>query len=204
MRALAQFVSGVFHPLLIPSIAMYLLFNFVAHFSLFVITDEGRDVIYWVVFLATFIFPVIGTFLMYRKGVVTDINISQRQERILPLLFTLVMYTFVYILFARTHLPVIIQLLTLTAAIAVLLGMAITFFWKISIHMLGWGGVTGAFYGLALLLGLQIQDLILGLFIVSTIIAWARLRVNAHSEMQVAAGFVLGFTSGFVPLLFVG
>lgn len=182
---------------------MYILFNFVMHFSLFAITDEGRKVIYWVVFLATFIFPLTGTFFMFKKGVITDLNISERSERILPLVFTLIMYVFIYILFVRTNLPGLIQLLSLTAAIAVLWSIIITFFWKISIHMLGWGGVTGAYYGIAYTLGLQIQEVVLVLFVISTLVAWARLRTRSHTPAQIMAGFVVGFVCGFLPVWYV-
>jgi hypothetical protein len=79
------------------------------------------------------------------------------------------------------------------------IGTAITFFWKISLHMLSWGAVM-------VLTGVEFLDggarWPFGLALVLTaLVAWARMRVKSHDGLQIFAGWMMGMLISFFALL---
>jgi membrane-associated phospholipid phosphatase len=67
----------------------------------------------------------------------------------------------------------------------------INYFWKISIHATGLGG------GLFILLEVSGQWVLPGGAVVALAVAWSRLRLGAHTEPQLFAGFGLGVILGW-------
>jgi hypothetical protein len=88
--------------------------------------------------------------------------------------------------------------------ILALLGtLLISFRWKISIHMIGLGGLS-AF----LLLMSYLQDVNLLYYLVSTLLASglaasSRLFLNAHTPEQIYSGYFLGFLLMAVSILII-
>ena len=75
-------------------------------------------------------------------------------------------------------------------------------FWKISLHLIGIGGVLGVFLALQIIKG-GLLNLIVALILVSGILAFARLKEKAHSPAQVYAGFLLGvFSEFFIVIIY--
>ena len=65
-------------------------------------------------------------------------------------------------------------------------------YWKISLHMLGIGGLVGVLLSLELLFGGLHKLLVLFIFL-SGILGVARIKEKAHNHSQVFFGFVIGF-----------
>lgn len=81
--------------------------------------------------------------------------------------------------------------------ITIYASLIITFYWKISIHMVGIGGLAGGLLAFAFMLGLDIHLLMSLIFAVAGLIGVARLYLKAHNPAQVYAGFMLGFVMVF-------
>lgn len=75
--------------------------------------------------------------------------------------------------------------------------------WKVSIHMLGMGGIVGTIIGLILRYQVDAIQLVMALVILSGVVGYSRLRLDAHTPLQVYVGFVLGtlILTGSVVLL---
>jgi membrane-associated phospholipid phosphatase len=58
--------------------------------------------------------------------------------------------------------------------------------------MLGMGGLVGTFLGLALRYQVDALQLVSALVLLSGLVGYARLRLNAHTPAQVYAGFLSG------------
>lgn len=87
----------------------------------------------------------------------------------------------------------------ITALIFLLL--FITFFWKISIHGAGVGGMLGILLAVAHGNPIQyVQYLLAGLVVVSGLTMFARIASNAHTPGQVYSGVALGMVVGFFPV----
>jgi len=194
VRIIAQIVSATFQPLIMPSLVFYVvLFRISGSTN---ITVEGQWTILSLVFLTTGLIPVC-TVLMFRfTNVIKDLQMTSRKDRQLPFAFISIFYVIVSVLFHR-QLPLNILLSTTLIAmtLVVVLTNIITFYWKISAHSAGIGGLLGfcliyssKFAGNnSLLLPMVIAVLLMG------IIMWARLYLNAHKPSEIIVGALLGF-----------
>ena len=75
---------------------------------------------------------------------------------------------------------------------AVILAFVISYWWKISLHLIGIGGVTGVLLSLSIRMGLGITPSLIAMIVVASIVATARLHLNAHTPSQTMSGYVLG------------
>jgi len=80
--------------------------------------------------------------------------------------------------------------------------MGINYFWKISLHMLGMGGLTGVFLGFALRIGIDIFPFLAFLIFLSGLVGYARLKVNSHNPPQVYVGYIVGVVLMIVVYMF--
>src|SRR3972149_9728143 len=87
------------------------------------------------------------------------------------------------------------------SCISVLLVLTISYFWKISAHLVGWGGLTGLIASLSLRFHTDLMIFLIIALILSGITAFARLRLNAHNQSQVYSGFLLGILTVLMVFL---
>ncbi len=191
MRSLASFLSILLHPLWMPTMLVALCFVFDAHLS-FNFGPLGPWIITGMVFIMTGIFPLTSALLMKRSGMISDLTMPLRQERIPAYMLTLIYYGMGYWLLRRT--PNHPELLSLFfgGTVALLITMLITFRWKISAHMTGIGGVLGAIIAIQLLHGAPVVPLIALLLLLAGALGSARLLISDHTPGQIYAGASLG------------
>src|SRR5262249_39965183 len=97
-------------------------------------------------------------------------------------------------------LPKQFYLVLLGAAAASFIGLIINYRWKISIHMLGMGGVTGIIASLLNVASNDVSYLFMLQIILSGIVAAARIAGHEHSSQQIYTGFVVGFFCEYLIL----
>ena len=86
------------------------------------------------------------------------------------------------------------------AILIILFAAIISKFWKISLHLLGIGGVVGVFIALQLIKG-GVLHLLLIFILLSGILGVARIAQKAHNHTQVCVGFLLGMSVELIALL---
>ncbi|WP_139314913.1 PAP2 family protein [Saccharicrinis aurantiacus] len=190
---LAKIISTLFHPLLMPTLGLLVIFSLNSHITY--IPFEYRKYITLVIFVSTFVLPLSIMPLFYQLGVIKSIQMEKPKERIIPLITTSFFFALGYLFLTRFQLPSFIASFysgTLTAVVCALL---ITLFWKISIHMVGVGGVVGALLAISLKYGVNTLVMLTFCVFVAGLIGTARLKLNAHNPKQVYAGFALGLFS---------
>jgi hypothetical protein len=197
---LAQIISVVFHPLVIPTLGMLLLFHINSYIS-YSIPPQAKQFILLIVFINTAIAPALSVLLLKRTGLVRDLQIDDRADRIYPLLITALFFFLTYYLLRQIALPSLIYYFLIGGALLVILTLLITFRWKISIHMVSMGGLTGFLLVSMLLLKTDIYWLVLLSLLASGVVGSARLVMRAHVPLQVYAGFLMGLS--VMLLLFV-
>jgi membrane-associated phospholipid phosphatase len=188
LNNLAKLLSYLLHPVFMPSYAVYLLLNN----STFKMNEKIGWLIYALVFLNTCLLPVFATLILKKFGLVSSMQINAQEERSTPYLISFIFFSSTWWLLNKAPLPPIVAQLMLGASIAILFTGIINLKMKISAHMVGIGGATGAF----LVVGLTgFQDfsifVIAGVFIAGCL-GWARLQLNAHTPKEVYSGFLLG------------
>lgn len=199
MKLLSQIISYLFHPMLMASLGIFLIFNSGTHIAF--IPIEAKRVIYLTVILNTAILPLSTLPLLYQFGLIKSFQMESARERTLPVLLTCFFYFVCYMLLRRIGVTGIIISFMLATIIAIAGAGIITRFWKISIHTIGIGGVTGTIMALTYRYGVDLNGMLFLLFLCSGLVASARLYLGAHSPAQVYAGFIWGFAIVFSSVL---
>ena len=156
------------------------------------------------VFIATGIMPVIISIILKELKLISSLHMPKKEERMLPFLLTgTLYYGVIYLLASVWNLPInpLIYKFMFSATLAIIIGMLITFNWKISVHMIGIGGVVGIVTVLSKTGPEVLLYLLSILIIIAGLIGFGRLQLKAHSLSQIIAGFLLGFSCEILILL---
>ena len=201
MERIAQIISVLFHPLLIPTYAFLILFSQKAYYSL-LIPYESKLRLVVLVFIITFVFPsLIVVFFISRKWI-SSFQMEDKNERIYPYIVTGIFFSLAYYLLKDIQISPIYHFFALGSAILVFVAFLINFLWKISIHMIAMGGITGMILGMSLMNLFNSSLILYGLIFCSGLVGFARLQLRAHSHAQVYAGYLLGLSGMLLLALF--
>ena len=187
--AVPELVSTVFSPTLVLGV----LFPLVGGL------DVGAAGVAWGL-LASLFAAVIPAAIVHRgvlSGRWTDHHLSRREQRIVPLAAAIVSVVVGLVLLALLGAPRVLVALQVAALATLVFATAVTLAWKISFHVavitLAASALTvvgGAWWALA--------------WLAVPAVAWARLRLAAHTVAQLAAGALLGAGVTVATLLLAG
>jgi membrane-associated phospholipid phosphatase len=194
MERIAQVVSAIFHPLVLPAIA----------FTALVIADPTQDLFRKLmiegvaIFFSVILVPAYILFLK-RKGLVDSADIIIREQRINPLLMGAASYFIGFLLLKILGASSLIQGLMFCYATNTLLVVLITNWWKVSVH-------TTAMSGPLVVLAYQFGTLVLPLFGLIPLVGASRLILKRHTVAQVLVGAAIGvlMTALQIQLFFTG
>lgn len=192
LKKIATIFSVLLHPMLMPTIGLLVLFSTRSHVTM--IPYEYRRLITIIVLVSTCILPLSLIPIFIQTKIIKSIHMETARERTIPLLATGMFYILGYFFLKKFQLPSFIPLYILGTLVTVILSMCISFFWKISIHMIGIGGVLGALLGITLKYGVNTSYLLLIVIFVAGLLGSCRLQLNAHTPLQIYSGFLLGTT----------
>ncbi len=200
-KKLAVFFSALFHPLFMPSICLLIIFNSGTYLAY--MPYELKRLIFILVLVLTLVLPLAILPLLKLQRLIGDYSMSSRKERLLPLLFTFLFYGFGYFLIQRVSVvPRFIQLTVLATVVLVLLSLLVSLKWKISLHMLGVGGLTGIVLALVPMQVIHAPYFLSLVFFMAGITGTSRLILKAHVPAQVYAGYLLGTITMFGILVY--
>lgn len=191
IKQLARAISIIFHPVLMPTLGIFVIFS--SSYYLSMMPQNGRDVTYLIVFVSTFLLPVIMMSLFLLRKVIKSLEMTKTQERFVPFLVTAIFYFFSFFTLYRLKAPGFIVSYIFGAFAIVFLISIITVKWKISAHAAGLGGIIGMILALADLYHAHTPYFFIQAVVATGLVASARLYIGAHTIKQVAAGFGLGF-----------
>lgn len=152
-----------------------------------------KYIILGVTFLFTFLLPTINALILLKMKRIKSLEMETNQERIIPYSSTALYFFALFYLFYDAEFPNIFKIVILAAGISILLTFLINFKWKISAHTVGIGGIAGAALGIIYRIEMDMMIAFVSILLLSGIVAYARLKLNAHTPAQVYSGFVLGF-----------
>jgi membrane-associated phospholipid phosphatase len=192
MRKFQQIISGVLHPLLLPLFGTILLFQMGGFSELpldYQLYVEG------IVFLNMAIIPALGIWLLKKSGHVSDLDVSNRSERVFPYLIVLISEVSACYLLYRAQMPWWIIKLFMGSIVASIAAFLITLKWKISAHTTAFGCLIAATF--LVLLNQATESLLVfsAMILLAGVQASSRLYLKAHTLSQVFFGFLLGLVS---------
>ncbi len=197
-RILANLISYVFHPLVLATYLVAILFFFAPTLLQPISTDSITAVIL-MVFLLTFFIPLLSIAMLKITKSISSFKLENRQERVMPFIFIAVYYGLTTYLFTyKLRMSDVLIVIFACIAIVILIVALISTKYKISAHAAGAWGVAGflmalnfKFPGNELLIPLSVS------FVCAGAISSARLALNAHLPGEVGFGAVLGFILSF-------
>lgn len=193
--SIAKVYSFILQPFLMPFYSLALLFVYTNFFNLY-IGQTFRFLLPVLVF--TFIIPSLFTIVLVKMRYVKDVFLTDRSERILPYMIFIVSNLSLAYFFYQSH--VMFWFLGLVAAPAIIafIGLIVNFFWKISAHMLGIGGVIGGVLSVCFHVKATSPIFLFAiLFILAGFLGVSRLYLKASTPAQVYVGFLLGLAVGY-------
>ena len=189
----AQIVSDICSPLLVPTYGTALAMWFT---NLRAVPEIYRLIVTAIVAFITAGIPLATVLVMMRRGRVSDMPITNRSERIVPMWVAAVCYVATAFVLGYFGCPLWLRLFMCAAGIATVIALIITIFWKISAHTTGMGGLMALVMWTTLngLADLGAMTLLSVVILLCGLVATARQRLERHTFAQVIAGWTLGFT----------
>ena len=205
MKNLMKLISVIFHPLLVVPYISVLLALFLPQ-AYAVISPEVMWRVVIMLVLLTSLFPslfVLGLWMF--TPWVSDLELSERKERILPFMVLIVFYgVAAKFLVIDLNLGYMVKTLMVSAVVMVLIMVLITLKFKISIHTAAIWSLAGTCIGLALKFPESAFDQIgLAAIISGGLIGTSRLYLGYHRPVEVWVGSIYGFAFGCLAVLFL-
>ena len=190
----ALWLSGVFSPLLIPTYCMTLAMwvTVLNH-----VPEKTRLMSTLIILIITALIPLGIIIGLMRSGHVSDIDISNRRQRLIPVLAISLCYVFASIYVWRIKAPVWLVMFFFSGFVTAVVAAVISTRWKISGHTAGMGVIVGL---MARLMADGLTDFnflpwISVAVILAGMVGCARVILDRHTLTQVYAGFLLGLVS---------
>lgn len=201
MKLIARIISTIFHPLLLPTLGILLIFSAGGHITYLPI--EIKRIVFLIVVATTFLIPLSLIPLFQIFGLIDSVYMTTRRERFWPILATSISFMAGYMILTRIpFMPRFVYSFIFFTLLAVVISLSVTLFWKISIHSVGMGGISALVVILALKYNPHMLMLTAMVFILSGLVGWSRLRLDAHKPAEVYVGYVTGFFAVFLSALY--
>lgn len=198
----SKVLSYLLHPLLIPTLAVSLLMFFPDLVSI-VIPLPLKLWFISVVFVFTVVIPVSAIFILFKVNAIQSIELTERNERTVPLLIASISYMALLYFLRSSNIPAVFLYVLYTAAFSMVAGLLINLAYKISLHTLGWSALLTALVSISVRMG---TPLLLPVCVTATLAGlagYARLNENAHNQTQVYMGYLAGICTIILILFLV-
>jgi membrane-associated phospholipid phosphatase len=206
LKAIATFVSIIFHPLL-ASTYLFSLFAWLYPPMLFPFPERSFKGVILLVFITTFILPAINIYFFKAFGTIQSVQMPSRRERVVPFFMISILYSIItYMLYSKFEIgwnDAFMKWLLIIDSL-VLVSFVSTFFSKISIHSLSVGAVVSIIVSINSIedTGIFLYPLIASILLAGVVMS-SRMYVKAHTFREVVSGAVVGFITAALGFAFV-
>lgn len=199
IKTTAKATSILFHPFWMPLVGTFILLTQTKFLAL--IPIEGQRTIYIIVASSTIGLPLLMFPLFWYRKKFKTLEMTDRQERYIPLFIMAVFYYFSFNTLSNLNAPALLNGFILGAFISVLLAAIVNIWWKISLHGIGMGGITGLLVAIIVLNQGSPEVIFFQALLFTGIALSARLYLNQHNIYQIIGGYVWGFLSILMVLI---
>jgi membrane-associated phospholipid phosphatase len=203
VRKLALLLSVVFQPLLMPSLVFGVLFFGVPQATS--IPESFKERLFYLIVSSTLIIPMVLMLGLRWTGMVKSLHFEEKSDRRTPFILVTLFYVLTtYFLKQKTELDPILWQGMAIITVSVVLLTAVTFFWKMSAHMIGIGGVLAVLGVLGIYFpSLELAYLLVAALLLGGVVASSRLYLEAHSPTEVYVGLLVGFATCWMGFMWI-
>lgn len=188
---LSRILSYIFHPLLIPALAISTLLLWPNLYSI-VLPNMLKIWFVSVVFVFTVAIPAICMFILLKVNAIQSVEMKGRSERTVPLLIACTSFMALLYVLKTTNFPPVFLYVLYSATFALLIGLLLNLIYKISLHTLGWGALSATLISISLRIGMSLLLPIVVSVLIAGLVGYARLKQNAHNQAEVYLGYAAG------------
>lgn len=202
MKTLANILSILLYPLFMPFYGVLLLCKDLLR--MYPQVDIGDlKVLLIVTVLFTLAMPLSSFYILYKRGRLTDLYMTNPRERTLPYLISICFIALWVWMLYTIGVPIAAVWAAGASVVVLLVVCIINIWWKISSHLAAIGGLTGSVMTWCAGVGYQHTGLFILLFTIALLLMYARLYLNAHTPLQVVAGYLLGLILCALPMFWI-
>lgn len=187
-----KYISVILHPIVIPTVGVMVYFLMVPNNYL----KEQKFTILSYIFLLTYLIPLFTLLLLKRIKLIKTYKTESIKERKLPVVLMLFLFYFLATSFQSYSGLKDLTILFYGTSLGLLL-IFLLFYLKVktSIHMLSLGVATGFFLVLTQVYDQSFLLIIMVCIFLAGLLGSSRLKLQAHSPLEVYTGFFLGILS---------
>lgn len=194
----ARIISIIGHPIFHPTWMMLILI--VSGITSFITYNNYIFLI--ITMLMTCLIPGLVIMMVKRWGLIKSMEMEDREDRLGPLFIMLLFLYAAYRYFNKIPTLAIYSFYLTAVIVVTVLAFVVSFFWKISLHTMGWGCFT-AFLFIMTTVSMRYMPYLITSMVLSGVVASARLKLKSHSNTQIYAGFAMGFAAVIVTYFFI-
>lgn len=191
----SKFISYFFHPINFPIIGAIIFFLFIPKF----IFKPQEYTILAVIFIGTYLFPLILLWLLKRFQMINSYHMASIEERKFP---TLLFISISFIIGNWLYKSSIVDLLALLffgyGLSLICTSLFLYLKLKISLHAMAISGLIGFLIYYSYYYKINLIPILALLFVIGGLVASARLRLRAHQLNEVILGSIVGFATQFI------
>lgn len=187
----SRIISGLAHPMLMPLYAIFLIFhsNTFLDYTPFPLVKA----IYMIMFITTILLPLSCLPLLKSYSLITSYSLTERKDRMVPLGLAILSYSLGLYLLMKLPGANVFGRLQLAGIISLVLLLIISYWWKISLHMAGIGGLCALIFTFSIRFSTSLRAMFMLAILAAGLLAFSRLKLGVHKPSQVYVGFILGF-----------
>jgi len=171
-----------------------LIYLFIQQIDPFYIAGTPMDRFILLFLVINALAPALSMLIMLRFGMISSLEAGQRSERFAPFMLVIFYYivSFGLLWWKNPGFPDFVLRFFASVIFSLSFALLINMRWKISVHMIAQGSLTGCLLAIRSSLPTDGHWLIAGALLLAAWIGFARLQLNAHSPRQVYAGYAVG------------
>lgn len=191
IRKVAETLSVLFHPVFMPLYGLLIIYSSPTLLSF--IPSQLKRMIFILVVANNVMLPVSLAAVLYARGIIRTFNARDRNERVILLTFSMLMYTITAGLLMKMNVPVLFRSYFISITIVTLITLAITSFYRISLHAAGIGGLLALVVFMIMLYDIKTVWQLCTVIITGGVVMSSRLYLDDHTPSEVWTGLLTGF-----------
>jgi membrane-associated phospholipid phosphatase len=189
MKWLIKSISFIFHPVVMPLIAVVFYFHKTPRF----IPEQWVDAKIISLSILSVLLPILIFYLLKTLGKAKSIYLKTTEERVFPLLINIFIIGLILYRVFPSYQIIELYYFFIGVLISNITALALTFAkFKVSLHMTAVGGVFMFFIGFAIHFSKNINGSLALMAVITGAIATSRLYLKAHTVKELLIGLLIG------------